>query len=120
MTAQTTPRTLYLDGPWDFTHESGVKGTAQVPGPWQAQFPSLRWSMGRATYARSFQAPALAPDEIAILHFGAVSERATVRVNGVQIGSHEGGYLPFDLPLPPGLLQPENRVEVDCHLPTGE
>jgi len=108
-----------LDGPRDFRHESGVSGQAQVPGPWQAQFPDLRSAMGRATYARSFAAPDLSQDDVAVLHFGAVGERAVVRVNGEQVGQHEGGYLPFDCLLPEGLLGPENWVEVECHLPDG-
>ena len=30
-----------------------------------------------------------------LLHFGAVDSRATVWVNGIRLGSHEGGYTPF-------------------------
>ena len=112
-------RQVSLDGAWAFRHESGAAGQAQVPGPWQAQFPELRHTMGRASYARSFAGPEVGVDEVAVLHFGAVSERAVVRVNGVQVGQHEGGYLPFDCLLPDGLLRGENRVEVDCHLPDG-
>ena len=110
---------MSLDGAWAFRHESGAAGEAQVPGPWQAQFPELRNAMGRASYSRTFAGPELGTDEVAVLHFGAVSDRAVVRVNGVEVGRHEGGYLPFDCLLPDGLLGRENRVEVDCHLPDG-
>ena len=31
-----------------------------------------------------------------MLHFGAVHHKAVVWVNGTQVGSHVGGYLPFE------------------------
>jgi hypothetical protein len=37
------------------------------------------------------------PGERLILHFGAVDYAATVWVNRMRVGSHEGGYLPFSL-----------------------
>ena len=46
-------------------------------------------------YRRDFPAPPLATGERLLLHFGAVDYEATVWVNGAQLGSHEGGYLPF-------------------------
>jgi beta-galactosidase/beta-glucuronidase len=46
-------------------------------------------------YRRSCDLPARAPDERWLLHFGAVDYSATVWVNGVYAGSHDGGYTPF-------------------------
>ena len=116
MAVDDTRHQISLDGPWDFRHESGVSGTAQVPGPWQAQFAALRHAMGRATYSRRITLPPLAPDQEAVLRFGAVSDRAVVRLNGVELARHEGGWLPFDCPLPAG-TGPDSLLEVDCHLP---
>ena len=110
---------LSLDGIWSFAHESdGVWRQATVPAPWQAQFADLRHSSGRATYRREFTLPELA-GRVAFLHFGAVSYGAEVSLNGEHIGQHDGGYLPFDLPIPAALLRPTNTVEVRCHLPDG-
>ena len=50
-------------------------------------------------YRRRFTAPALAPGERLLLHFGAVDFAATVWVNGALAGSHEGGYTPFVIDL---------------------
>lgn len=108
---------LSLDGAWDFRHDSGVSGQAQVPGPWQAQFAELRHAMGCGRYARRFSAPDLGADQVAVLCFGAASDRAVVRLNGVAVGQHEGGWLPFEIALPKGLLAAENLLEVECHLP---
>ncbi|GAA2916771.1 beta-galactosidase/beta-glucuronidase [Microbacterium keratanolyticum] len=35
------------------------------------------------------------PGERTILHFGAVDQSCSVYVNGIRVGSHTGGYLPF-------------------------
>lgn len=49
----------------------------------------------RCWYRRTFSAPALAPDERLVLHFGAVDYQASVWVNNVEVARHEGGYTPF-------------------------
>jgi hypothetical protein len=49
-------------------------------------------------YRRSFALPrALRGDERAILHFGAVDQSCRIAVDGVEVGAHTGGYLPFAL-----------------------
>ena len=111
-------REASLDGVWQFRH-----GTEKdwrdiiVPMPWQAQFADLRHASGQATYRRLFDRPD-GPGEV-LLRFGAVSYFASVRLNGQDIGSHEGGYLPFECVIPPELLRDNNILEVDCLLPDG-
>ena len=110
---------ISLDGAWRFAHASdGAWRDATVPMPWQAQFADLRHASGRATYQRRFARPEGAGQ--AVLRFGAVSYLAVVRLNGTQIGAHEGGYLPFDCPIPEGLLADDNLLEVECLLPDGD
>ena len=46
-------------------------------------------------YRRSFTAPSTTGR--VLLHFGAVDQTCTVWVNGAEVGSHTGGYLPFTL-----------------------
>ncbi len=105
---------ISLDGAWIFRHESDAADrVAVVPMPWQAQFADLRHKAGRATYRRSFPRP---KGEV-ILRFGAVNYLAEVLVNGVAVGGHEGGYLPFDCPAPPEILRDVNEVEVRCLAP---
>ncbi len=110
-----------LDGVWDFVHASdGINRKAHVPNPWQAEFPELRQRSGTATYTRRFSRPEAADGRETVLRFGAVSYLATVRVNGVEVGRHEGGYLPFDCLIPAGILRDDNEVVVDCVLPDGD
>lgn len=111
-------RRLSLDGLWDFCHDSdGVWHEARVPAPWQACFGDLAVSFGRATYRRRVVIPKDWSGLEIALHFGAVGERCQVRLNGTQIGEHDGGYLPFTLVLPPALVRAENEIEVVAELP---
>lgn len=47
-----------------------------------------------------------------ILHFGAVDQIATVIFNGTELGTNEGGFLPFEFVIPRHLVQDENTVIV--------
>lgn len=107
--------TLSLDGPWEFRHESdGAWREARVPLAWQCQFPDLAWSHGTAIYRRRLDVPAEWAGREVALRFGAVSDRAVVRLDGAEIGRHEGGYLPFEVVLPDGAGR---LLEVEAHLP---
>jgi Glycosyl hydrolases family 2, sugar binding domain/Glycosyl hydrolases family 2, TIM barrel domain/Glycosyl hydrolases family 2 len=113
-----------LDGEWHFAIDP--QGTlkvadlrnyptplpAIVPGSWQSEFADLRDYAGVAWYWRSFTAPALAPGQTALLHFGAVDYRAAVYVNGQKAGKHDGGYLPFDVAVTTLLHAGENQLAV--------
>lgn len=114
-----------LDGVWDFTPDpqqqfrpdtlasAAALRPIEVPGPWQAQFDDLRDYSGVAWYRRFFDLPEGAAENpsihnpVYIIHFGAVDYHTTVWLNGELIGEHEGGYLPFDLPLDEALRSGE-------------
>ena len=49
----------------------------------------------KLVYEKTFSLPADFTKEKILLHFGAVDQIATVWLNGEELGSHEGGYLPF-------------------------
>lgn len=119
--SKSTPlrETYSLDGIWNFQHESQVSATKiRVPGHWQAQFAELAVAFGRATYSRDLELPAVTSDHDLVLCFGAVSDTAIVRLNGEEIGRHEGGYLPFEVHLPK-VEAGTYRLEVHTFLPDG-
>ena len=110
--------TVPLDGQWDFRFgDEGEWRTIAVPGPWQAQFDDLRLSFGLGRYRRRITVPPGSGE--ALLRFGAVSDIATVRLDGREIGRHEGGYLPFEIALPEGTAG-DALLEVDALLPSSD
>ncbi len=56
----------------------------------------------------------------AILHFGAVDYRAEVWLNGEPVGSHEGGYLPFEFDVINLLHEGKNELLVRVVDPTDD
>ena len=63
-------------------------------------------------YRRVVSIPENWGDKRVILNFGAVDWEATVWVNGNQIGTHENGYLPFELDITDALTPGEPTVIV--------
>jgi len=118
---------LSLDGEWQFAPDPdrslhpATLSRAQlrpirVPAPWQAQFPDLRDYTGLAWYRGTFRwTPPVKEDGevVDVLGFGAVDYFASVWVNGILVGEHEGGYLPFELPIDTALSRDgENEIVV--------
>ena len=115
---------ISLNGKWNFiTDPSGTlkiqdlvsakdARTIQVPGSWQSQFSDLRDYAGVAWYWRSVQVNKLQPAQVALLKFGAVDYRAVVYVNSHRVGSHDGGYLPFEFDVTSYLHAGENHIAV--------
>jgi hypothetical protein len=113
-----------LNGDWNFVADPS--GTLQVtdlasapnvrptrvPSSWQSQFADLRDYAGVAWYWRSVTVEALGGDRVALLRFGAVDYLAEVYVNGQKVGSHEGGYLPFEFDVTSHLHAGENQIAV--------
>lgn len=133
-----------LNGPWGFAHDPDDVGLDQawydqpgildqrilVPFAFEAPasglgepFPEDGTALHASTdptfqgvswYERDFLAPTW-DAERCFLVFGAVDWRATVWLNGVELGSHEGGWLPFEVELTealrPGLNHLTVRVE---------
>lgn len=65
-------------------------------------------------YSRAFTLPKNFTGEKTVLHFGAVDSECTVKVNGVTIGSHQGGFTPFSFDISSYLTDGENSLEVAC------
>ncbi|MGD8244831.1 MAG: glycoside hydrolase family 2 TIM barrel-domain containing protein [Anaerolineae bacterium] len=131
----TARERLSLDGTWSFLFDpagspadrntppdvtkSGWRSVV-VPAPWQAQFEDLRERGGVAWYWRTFETPpAWTGEESILLHFGATDYHARVWLNGVFLGDHEGGYLPFEFEVG-SMLQPTNDLIVEVIDPSDD
>ena len=93
--AQARP-TVSLDGRWLLTVPGKGAYKIEVPGSWQARIPELRDYVGRASYTRDISIPESWKGRRIFLCFGAVDYYADVCVNDHEVGSHEGGYTPFE------------------------
>lgn len=115
--------TQSLDGQWQFwldvngslklnSLDKTPRREVSVPAPWQAH-DGLRDASGIGWYRRTFKLNAKAlTDSAVVLRFGAVDYIADVWVNGKKAGSHEGGYLPFELDVTKLVVSGVNTVVV--------
>jgi len=127
-----------MDGPWLLRMDPVNVGIAQrffaqrtsdgwtattVPGAWNANNDTAAgWSGSVAWYRKDFRLPSRARGLRWIVRFESVNFRATVWLNGRRIGSHVGGYLPFELDLPNVSRRGVNRlvVRVDNRRPLSD
>ncbi len=98
---------LNLNGWWDYaiTPASAPSPTAydgRILVPFSPEAPLSRVGRQlrpdeRLTYRRTLRLPdGFVPEGgRALLHFGAVDQTCTVRLDGVEVGANQGGYLPF-------------------------
>src|SRR5579884_684430 len=129
---QLRPR-ICLDGEWTFQFGDEQPQTIQVPAPWESQFNDLVNRAGTAVYERSFTVPAHFEGRRVLLQFDAVDYFTEVWINGISVGTHEGGYTPFAFPIEHALhgygpdvvhtvlvRVTDATVEQDAVLPNGE
>jgi beta-galactosidase/beta-glucuronidase len=96
-----------LNGAWDFALDPECtwryppdvqwSGTIRVPFAPEAPGSGIGYTgfFRACWYRRRCELPPREAGERWLLRFGAVDYHATVWVNGVAIGTHEGGYTPF-------------------------
>jgi beta-glucuronidase len=95
-----------LSGSWDFGPDPQNQGlkrgwsrgftkerTIPVPTSWNENFPDLFNYLGPSWYQKRF--PGTRRNEKTFLRFDSVNYFSEVWLNGVKLGSHEGGHLPF-------------------------
>ena len=86
-----------LNGQWQFTTNATAAtwDSITVPGNWDT-LPAYSTYKGKGWYRREFVAPADWSGKPIRLKFDAVYHDATVTLNGKELGSHRGGYTPFE------------------------
>jgi len=82
-----------------------------VPGCWQLYRKEYKWYDRTAFYFKIFERPALEDGQRAWLHFGGVSFRAQVWLNGKSVGIIDCPYLPWDADIT-SFLETENFLVV--------
>jgi beta-glucuronidase len=85
--------------------------TLQVPGDFNTQMPELTYEEGTVWYRKIFTYQKKASRRL-FLHFGAVNYTADVYLNGKKLGSHEGGFTPFQFELTDLIREGRNSIVV--------
>jgi beta-glucuronidase len=95
------------------SNSGGAWETTNVPSCWNCT-PGYERYEGMFWYSTDFDLPANSPEQETetVLRFLAVNYACRVWVNGHEIGSHEGGYLPFEFTVPADVLTWSNRLVV--------
>lgn len=116
---------LNLNGEWEFAFDDADEGLGLgwqdgralerrilVPFPFQCERSGINEKGIHETvwYARGFTLPEGWRDQDLLLHFGAVDYRATVWVNGQEVGHNRGGHVPFWFDISPYIKEGENRL----------
>ena len=85
--------------------------TLNVPGDWNSQRDSLLFYEGTVWYKTSF-AYRKRTQVRTFVYFGAANYQATVYLNGKKLGSHEGGFTPFNFEATDSLADGDNLLVV--------
>ncbi len=124
---------LNLNGPWDYAilprrrpAPQEYQGQILVPYPVESLLSGVQKRLHagqRLWYRRTFELPphpAWHGDlkRRVLLHFGAVDYQCKVWLNGIPLGGHTGGYLPFTFDISAALTGGSNELVVSAWDPT--
>lgn len=111
---------LNLNGLWDYTITQSMAlptdytGKILVPFPLESSLSGVTQTLAETDYLfyhTNFNLPPKFKKDIVLLHFGAIDQEAVIYLNQVEIGRHNGGYLPFTFDITKYLLL-ENELIV--------
>lgn len=103
MDAKPNDKSDRLEYDWDSSP------TIKVPGDWNHQEPKFEYYEGSVWYRKKFNYTKEESTNRVFLHFGAVNYEAHVYLNGEKLGTHLGGFTPFQYEVT-DLLQDENSL----------
>ena len=117
---------MMLDGIWQFCADPDKQGESAgwqnglpkstdiaVPGSWNDQVEGMHNYLGLAWYETDVFVPAAWRNERIFLRFNSANYMAQVWVNGIAVGQHEGGHLPFAFEVNPYLkIGQKNHIAV--------
>lgn len=98
-----------LDGEWSCCNRK-----IMVPFPPQGALSGFEGDIPeKFTYEKEFLIPKHFTEDRIILHFGAVDQCCQVKINGIEVGGHKGGYTAFSLDITSAVKRDEkNLIEV--------
>jgi beta-galactosidase len=109
---------ISLNGVWRFkVNSKGQEKSILVPGEWEMQGIRLAGT-DTAIYSREIMIPADWEQHPVFIRFDAVSTHVVVRANGVKVGEHEGGFVPFQVEISEALRAGPNEITVEVRAHT--
>lgn len=119
---------LCLNGEYDYAITGSEKETPQnfdgkitVPFSVESELSGVGKPLlatQRLWYRKKFTLNDDFKDKKTILHFEAVDWQCSVWINSVSVGTHTGGYVPFDFDITEALKDGENELLVKVYDPT--
>lgn len=114
---------INLNGTWNYaickqeTPPASFDGEICVPFSPEAALSGVMRQLQPDEFLWYQRDVSFVPDEIAqgnalLLHFGAIDQSATIFINGTEVSSHFGGYLPFTVDITPFLSPCENSFSL--------
>lgn len=120
-----TRNIIELNGVWNFKLENekdeidvskplDTELVMAVPGSYNDQCVTadIRNHVGNVWYERTFTIPNILREERKVLRFGSATHFATVYIDGQEITSHKGGFLPFEVELDSQFSTGQHRLTV--------
>ena len=121
---------INLNGLWDYAitpKDSSVplkpEGQILVPYPIESALSGIKRNLRQDQnlwYIKKITTPKVGGNDHVILHFGAVDYQATVYIDGMEIGSHEGGYTEFSFDITKYLIKKEHTLFVKVYDPSDQ
>jgi beta-glucuronidase len=94
-----------------YEYQFNKANTLNVPGDWNSQQQELLYYEGTIWYKKVFRFQPK-EDRKVFIYFGAVNYLADVYLNNEKIGSHEGGFTPFQFEITGKIREGENTIIV--------
>lgn len=91
-----------------------TSGTLNVPGDWNSQRPELFFYEGSVWFRKLFSYHTR-PHVRVFIYFGAANSRASVYLNGQNVGDHEGGFTPFNFEVTDQIHEGDNFLVVEVN-----
>ena len=106
--------TRLLCGEYSFRRDGGEWEKINVPYCPESELSGVGYKdfIPLCYYRRGFTIDESAENKRTILHFGAVNYYAEAYVNGNYVGSHKGGYTPFEFDITDYVKRGENELSV--------
>jgi beta-glucuronidase len=114
----------YEENPWGFfqnqkpadkmdrvEYDFDTSDSLNVPGDWNSQRKELLYYEGTVWYKKSFDYK-LKPGHRLFLWLGAVNYKSYLYLNGKRLGSHEGGFTPFNFEITNIVKEKDNFLVV--------